>query len=66
VSGISSIGRNTQGVKIVALDEGDKVVSVAPIPSDRDDEGEGEPSPEDNGDAGDEPSAAPDDEGVEV
>jgi len=35
VSGISSFGRNTQGVKIVALDEGDKVVSVALIPRDR-------------------------------
>ena len=35
VAGISSFGRNTQGVKIVALDEGDKVVSVALIPQDR-------------------------------
>ena len=40
VSGISTVGRNTQGVKIVALDEGDKVVSVALIPRDRDDDGE--------------------------
>ena len=35
VKGISVIGRNTQGVKIVSLDEGDKVVSVALIPQDR-------------------------------
>jgi DNA gyrase subunit A len=40
VKGISVIGRNTQGVKIVSLDEGDKVVSVALIPRDRDDEEE--------------------------
>ena len=36
VKGISVIGRNTQGVKIVQLDEGDKVVSVALIPREKD------------------------------
>ncbi len=35
VGGISIVGRNTQGVKIVSLDPGDKVVSVALIPKDR-------------------------------
>jgi DNA gyrase subunit A len=38
VKGISVIGRNTQGVKIVQLDEGDKVVSVALIPREKDTE----------------------------
>jgi DNA gyrase subunit A len=38
VSGISTVGRNTQGVKIVSLDSGDRVVSVALIPRDRPDE----------------------------
>ncbi len=33
VSGISVIGRNTQGVRCIALNDGDKLVSVAPIPS---------------------------------
>ncbi len=33
VSGISVIGRNTQGVRCIALNEGDKLVSVARIPS---------------------------------
>jgi len=42
VAGISLIGRNTQGVKIVSLDKGDKVVSVALIPQERDPENGGE------------------------
>jgi len=42
VDGISSIGRNTQGVRIVSLDSGDKVVSVALIPKDKDSEGNGD------------------------
>jgi DNA gyrase subunit A len=33
VSGISVIGRNTQGVRCIALNEGDKLVSVARIPN---------------------------------
>ena len=31
---ISEIGRNTQGVRIIRMDEGDKLVSMARIPSD--------------------------------
>ncbi len=45
VSGISTVGRNTQGVKIVSLDPGDKVVSVALIPRDRSEDND------ENGDA---------------
>ncbi|MDO8348998.1 MAG: DNA gyrase subunit A [Planctomycetota bacterium] len=37
VSGISVIGRNTQGVRCIALNEGDKLVSVARIPSEEPD-----------------------------
>jgi DNA gyrase subunit A len=33
VAGISVIGRNTQGVRCIALNEGDQLVSVARIPS---------------------------------
>jgi DNA gyrase subunit A len=33
VEGISVIGRNTQGVRCIALNEGDQLVSVARIPS---------------------------------
>jgi DNA gyrase subunit A len=33
VAGISVIGRNTQGVRCIALNDGDKLVSVARIPS---------------------------------
>lgn len=31
--GISLIGRNTQGVRCIALNEGDKVVAAAPVPN---------------------------------
>lgn len=31
---INEIGRNTQGVRVIRLDEGDKLVSIARIPSD--------------------------------
>jgi DNA gyrase subunit A len=31
VGNISTMGRNTQGVKLINLDEGDGVASVAPI-----------------------------------
>ncbi|MEO6596066.1 MAG: DNA gyrase subunit A [Planctomycetota bacterium] len=43
VSEISVIGRNTQGVRCIALNEGDQLVSVARIPSE---EPEPEPEPE--------------------
>ena len=33
VANISVIGRNTQGVRCIALNDGDKLVSVARIPS---------------------------------
>jgi DNA gyrase subunit A len=33
VTDISEIGRNTQGVRIMRLDEGDKIASIARIPS---------------------------------
>ena len=33
VAGISTMGRNTQGVKLINLDSGDEVASVAPIAS---------------------------------
>ncbi len=31
---MSVIGRNTQGVRIIRLDEGDKLVSLARVPGD--------------------------------
>ncbi len=41
VQGISTIGRNTQGVRVINLDEGDRVIDMAPLPSNGDeDEGE--------------------------
>ena len=55
VDGISIVGRNTQGVKIVSLDEGDKVVSVALIPNER---------PGENGENGE--NGANDEPGPEV
>ena len=41
VQGISTIGRNTQGVRLINLDEGDRVIDMAPLPiSEDEDEGE--------------------------
>ena len=40
VQGISTIGRNTQGVRLINLDEGDRVIDMAPLPiSEDEDEG---------------------------
>jgi DNA gyrase subunit A len=44
VAEISVIGRATQGVKLVNLDEGDSVVDVARVVTDDEDVDEGEPS----------------------
>ena len=38
VSGISAVGRNTKGVRLVNLDESERVVSVARIVEDNSDE----------------------------
>jgi DNA gyrase subunit A len=38
VSGISVIGRNTQGVRLINLDEGDRVVDVAHLAVDAEEE----------------------------
>ena len=41
LQGISTIGRNTQGVRLINLDEGDRVIDMAPLPvSEDEDEGE--------------------------
>jgi DNA gyrase subunit A len=40
VEDISEIGRNTQGVRVMRLDESDKIVSLARIPADLVDDGE--------------------------
>jgi DNA gyrase subunit A len=41
IKAIRSIGRNTQGVRLISLKEGDKLVSVAPVVSDESEESEG-------------------------
>ena len=50
VQDISTIGRNTQGVRVINLDEGDRVIDMAPLPI-SEDEDEGETGVE-NGKAG--------------
>jgi DNA gyrase subunit A len=45
VSDIRRIGRNTQGVRIIRLDEGDKLVSLAPVPREEEVVGAAEPPP---------------------
>ena len=42
ISAIRSIGRNTQGVKLISLHKGDKLVSVAPVVSEDKEEAETE------------------------
>ncbi len=39
VRGISTIGRNTQGVRVISLDEGDRVIDMAPLPSSEEESG---------------------------
>ncbi|MEQ8768040.1 MAG: DNA gyrase subunit A [Planctomycetota bacterium] len=65
VSGISTIGRNTQGVRLIRVDEGDRVVSVAKVFGAKEEEevaglsdemGEG-PAPQSPESVGDEPDA---------
>ena len=48
VSPIRTIGRNTQGVKLISVDENDKLVSVAHVVSDKDTEEELEDHDESN------------------
>ena len=33
VNGISTVGRNTQGVRVINLDEGDRVIDMTPLPN---------------------------------
>ncbi len=42
LSELRDIGRNTQGVKLIRVDEGDKLVAVARVPHDDDDDENGE------------------------
>lgn len=49
---ISTIGRNTQGVRIMGLDEGDTLAAVVRVP--RDENGDDEPGEEDSPSTGDE------------
>ena len=49
VQGLLPIGRNTQGVRVINLDEGDRVIDVAPLPNSEessweDGEADGKPS----------------------
>ncbi len=46
VGGISVIGRNTQGVRCIGLNDGDKLVSVARIPQEEPEAAAGEPGKE--------------------
>ena len=39
VQGLSTIGRNTQGVRVINLDEGDRVIDMAPLPRSEEESG---------------------------
>ena len=47
VAEIKAIGRNTQGVRIMRLDEGDTLAAVVPVPASDQDEGDAGPVAED-------------------
>jgi len=49
VSEIRETGRNTQGVRVIRLGEGEQVVDVEPVAEGEDDEGEGEKSGDTDG-----------------
>jgi DNA gyrase subunit A len=53
VAEIKSIGRNTQGVRIMRLDEGDTLAAVVPVPPSEQEEGDsiGGDLPPEGGDA---------------
>ncbi|HMO52180.1 MAG TPA: DNA gyrase subunit A [Kiritimatiellia bacterium] len=54
VDDLRVISRNTQGVRLINLDEGDKLVSATPVEVDEDEGGnEGEPAPDGNADFAD-------------
>ncbi len=49
VQGVSTIGRNTQGVRLINLDEGDRVIDMAPLPISEDEDGDEDESSLENG-----------------
>jgi DNA gyrase subunit A len=70
LSQLREIGRATQGVRLIRIDEGDEVVAVAKIAREEEDEGdsqaaaESSPSPEGDPPAGPSETAAPDSDGA--
>jgi len=48
VGEIRETGRNTQGVRVIRLGEGEQVVDVEPVAEAEDDSGEESPEPEEN------------------
>jgi DNA gyrase subunit A len=57
VDEIRRIGRATMGVRVIRLDEGDRVVSVAKLAEDQDEDQNGEQDGEQDGEHGDEAPA---------
>jgi DNA gyrase subunit A len=60
VSGISVIGRNTQGVRLVALEEGDQVTDVTRVVSEDRESAAGDVGPSGNGSGADDEGAGDD------
>jgi DNA gyrase subunit A len=56
-SDVSTIGRNTQGVRIMTLDEGDSLTAVVRVPKDENGDDESEPAAETSGADGADASA---------
>ena len=48
VGGISTVGRNTQGVRVINLGKGDRVIDMTQVPKDKDELEANESSSEDS------------------
>ena len=60
---VSTIGRNTQGVRIMGLDEDDRLAAVVRVPRDESDNGDSDNGDSENGQADDDgPAAGPESE----
>jgi DNA gyrase subunit A len=58
-SEISILGRNTQGVRLIRLDDGERLIGVEPVEPENGENGEGDEASAEGGEAGTEESAEP-------
>ena len=59
MSGISTNGRNTQGVRLIRLDDGERLIGVEPVEPENGENGEGDEASAEGDEAGTGASAEP-------